>query len=410
MSNGDKSTAMNPFGSTKVAAATASAIADAAAAREVAEIQGAMLIARRFPRDQKLAMDRILQACTRKSLAEEATFQYARGGTDIAAPSIRLAEAIAQNWGNLECGVKEMSRIGQYSEVMAYAVDLETGFRDSKVFQVKHWRDTKSGGYAITDERDIYELIANMAARRKRACILTVIPGDVVDTAMDQIEVTMRADIEITEETINKMLDAMEKFGVSKEMIEKRIQRRLGVETLSPALYLNLKRIYQSMKDGMSGPAEWFEMAPSDSGTVSGTEDQNTTAVRAAAAARAAREATERKAREESDTNAEAARAEAERKQRETESKAKTEAEKKASAEAKTDKKEKKTDAKPAPADAPTAAVKAKIIEKLKSCKDTDTLTAAADEANLIKGWTDDDRKEITAAYLSRLEWLEAPA
>ncbi len=275
----------NPFGSGKLAAQAVSAAADAAAAREVAEIQGAMLIARRFPRDQKAAMDRIIDACTRKSLAEEATFQYARGGMDIAAPSIRLAEAIAQNWGNLECGVKELSRVGQYSEVMAYAVDLETGFRDSKVFQVKHWRDTRQGGYAITDERDIYELIANMAARRKRACILTVIPGDVVDAAMNQIEVTMKADIEITDDTISKMLDAMAKFGVTKEMIEKRIQRRLDVETLSPALYLNLKRIYQSMKDGMSGPEEWFEMT-------AGAEpaaDENTTAGRArAAAARAA--------------------------------------------------------------------------------------------------------------------------
>ena len=277
----------NPFGSGKLAAQAASATAEAAAAREVAEIQGAMLIARRFPRDQKAAMDRIIDACTRKSLAEEATFQYARGGTDIAAPSIRLAEAIAQNWGNLECGVKELSRVGQYSEVMAYAVDLETGFRDSKVFQVKHWRDTRQGGYAITDERDIYELIANMAARRKRACILTVIPGDVVDSAMQQIEVTMKADIEITDDTISKMLDAMAKYGVTKEMIEKRIQRRLDVETLSPALYLNLKRIYQSMKDGMSGPDEWFE-------TTAGAEpaaDENTTAGRArAAAARAASE------------------------------------------------------------------------------------------------------------------------
>ena len=38
--------------------------------------------------------------------------------------------------------------------------------------------------YAITDDRDIYELEANMSARRIRACILQMIPGDVTDAAV----------------------------------------------------------------------------------------------------------------------------------------------------------------------------------------------------------------------------------
>lgn len=368
----------NPFGSGRLAAQAASAAADAASAREVAEIQGAMLIARRFPRDQKAAMDRIIDACTRKSLAEEATFQYARGGTDIAAPSIRLAEAIAQNWGNLECGVKELSRVGQYSEVMAYAVDLETGFRDSKVFQVKHWRDTRQGGYAITDERDIYELIANMAARRKRACILTVIPGDVVDSAMQQIEVTMKADIEITDDTISKMLDAMAKYGVTKEMIEKRIQRRLDVETLSPALYLNLKRIYQSMKDGMSGPEEWFDMTAGDEPA----KDENTTAGRArAAAARAAAQTPAKDEKMMADKNPD-----------DTPTKAAEPA--------------KAGKAKDAPGPQPgTPEKRDEIMAKLRKATTIDALAEEADKANLYE-WTKADLGAINGVYHEQIAKL----
>lgn len=410
-----KDVAVNPFGSSRVAGVAASAVADAAAAREVAEIQGAMLIARRFPRDQKTAMDRILQACTRKTLAEEATFQYARGGTDIAAPSIRLAEAIAQNWGNLECGVKEMSRVGNYSEVMAYAVDLETGFRDSKVFQVKHWRDTKQGGYAITDERDIYELIANMAARRKRACILTVIPGDVVDSAMNQIEVTMKADIVIDQSTVDGVLESLARFGVNKEMIEKRIQRRLSVETLSPALYLNLKRIFQSMKDGMSGPDEWFDMGVK--ADAADGIDESTVAGRAAAAAKRAAAASEAKAKEEAERKA---KEEADRKAKdEADAKAKTEAEERARKEAEAKggakKDDKKKDKKKDEAKDPLASVvpgtpgtpelKTAILARFETCKDSDELSTAAELGNIIK-WEDADRKEITAAYLARLEKL----
>lgn len=55
-----------------------------------------------------------------------------------------------------------------------------------KQFQVRHWRDTKSGGYALKDSRDIYEKVANDGARRLRACILAVIPADVVETAVKE--------------------------------------------------------------------------------------------------------------------------------------------------------------------------------------------------------------------------------
>src|SRR5688500_14196706 len=68
--------------------------------RELAETQTKYLMAERFPRDERAAMDRILTAFQRPTLAEKAAYQFARGGSDIAGPSIRAAEAIAQQWGN----------------------------------------------------------------------------------------------------------------------------------------------------------------------------------------------------------------------------------------------------------------------------------------------------------------------
>jgi alkylhydroperoxidase/carboxymuconolactone decarboxylase family protein YurZ len=42
--------------------------------REIAEVQAAMIIAKRFPRDPVAAMDRIMNACTRPTLAEVAAY------------------------------------------------------------------------------------------------------------------------------------------------------------------------------------------------------------------------------------------------------------------------------------------------------------------------------------------------
>ena len=80
-------------------------------ARAIAEVQAALVIARQNPRDERASMDRILIACQRPGLANAAVYHYSRGGSDISGPSIRLAEAIAQSWGNLQFGIRELERI-----------------------------------------------------------------------------------------------------------------------------------------------------------------------------------------------------------------------------------------------------------------------------------------------------------
>jgi len=249
---------LNPFDTGPIVAAPTGAAAAALVQREVAEVQSAMVIAKRFPRDPKVAWDRIITACTRQALAEAALYSYARGGTPVTGPSIRLAEELARQWGNMLCGVTEISRHGGQSECLAYAWDLETNFRDEKRFTVRHWRDTRQGGYPVTEERDIYEIIANMGARRKRACILAIIPGDVTEAAVVQIQKTLTTKVQLTPERLKNMLDGFAEYSVSKEQIEKRIQRHL--DAITPALFVNLAAIYNSLKDGMSAPGDWFEM------------------------------------------------------------------------------------------------------------------------------------------------------
>lgn len=234
-------------------------------ARENTEVMAMAMMAKRFPRDQIVACDRIRNAFTRVTLAEKAQYQFSRGGSDIVGPSIRAAEAMAQQWGNMSNGWREVSRtVGSdgvgMSEVEAFCVDYETTNRESIQFVVRHWRDTKKGGYALKDERDIYELCANQAQRRKRACILAQIPGDVTEMAMDQAGVTLKTSADTSPEAMARMVDAFAAFGVTKENIEKRIQRRL--DAIQPAQVVSLKRIYASLRDEMSTPADWFEIEP----------------------------------------------------------------------------------------------------------------------------------------------------
>jgi len=203
-------------------------------------------------------MDKILQACTRPGLAESALYSYARGGTEITGPSIRLAETAAQCWGNLQFGIRELDQRNGISTVEAYAWDIETNVREVKVFQVAHKRYTKSGSYDLKDPRDIYEMVANNGARRLRACILGVIPGDVIEAAQNQCEVTLKTNADTSPDGIKKMVDAFAAFGVTTEQIQKRIQCR--IEAIRPAQIVQMKKIYASLRDGMSTIAEWFDV------------------------------------------------------------------------------------------------------------------------------------------------------
>ncbi len=227
--------------------------------RAVAEEQATRAAARAMPREPLRCRELVLQACQDPTLAEHAVYQYARGGSDISGASIRLLEAIARCWGNVDAGIREIARHDGYSDCEAFAIDLESGFRDRRAFPVRHWRDTKKGGYALTDERDIYETVANAGQRRKRACLESVIPSNLVAAAVEECERTMKARADTSPEAMNKMLEAFAEFGVTRAQIEQRLQRRL--EAIAPAQVVGLKRIYRSLRDGMSIALDWFESA-----------------------------------------------------------------------------------------------------------------------------------------------------
>ena len=262
----------NPFGNqVATVESRSSALVEVESQRAIAEVQAAMIIARKFPRNQIEVMDRILSACTRPGLAETAMYAYSRGGSDITGPSIRLAEVLAQEWGNIQFGIRELDQANGESTVEAYAWDIERNVRQVKSFKAKHIRATKKGTYKLEDPRDIYEMVANQGARRLRACILGIIPGDVVEAAQKQCEITLTTKIVITPELLTRMLERFAEYGVTKEQIEKRIQRR--IDAITPALMVQLGKISNSLKDGMSSPSDWFESSASaESPTTSKTE------------------------------------------------------------------------------------------------------------------------------------------
>ena len=232
------------------------------ASRAIAEAQGKLVIAKRFPRDEVQAYNRVAQACQRKGIAEKAFYSYNRGGGTVSGPTIRFAEELARCWGNIDYGIKELSQDEGKSEMQAYAWDLETNAQSVQNFTNPHIREVGGKAKILTSQRDIYEINANMGARRLRSRILAILPTDLVDMAIAECKKTLAGNNdEPLIDRVKKMVVAFGKIGVTQEQIETRLKRK--VDTMTVDDFTDYIGIYNAIKNGESKVADWFD-APAE--------------------------------------------------------------------------------------------------------------------------------------------------
>lgn len=236
--------------------------------RAVAEAQGKLVIAKRFPRDEVAAYNRMIEACRRKGLAEKAFYAYNRAGSTVEGPSIRLAEELARCYGNIDYGIKELSQDAGKSEMQAYAWDLETNTMSVQNFTNLHVREVsefdKVAGRKQTvlkplvSTRDVYEINANMGARRLRARILAILPTDYVDAAIKECKKTIGGSSdEPLIDRVKKLVVAFGGAGVRQEQLEARLGRK--IETMTVDDLTEHLGIYNAIKNKESTVADWFE-------------------------------------------------------------------------------------------------------------------------------------------------------
>lgn len=228
------------------------------ASRAIAEAQGKLVIAKRFPRDEVSAYAKAIEACQRPTMAEKAFYSFPRGGQTVEGPTIRFAEELARCWGNIDYGIKELSQDDGKSEMQAYAWDLETNAQSVQNFTNLHQREVGKKMQKLTSLRDIYENNANMATRRLRSRILAILPGWFVEDCIAECKKTLAGQNDVPLiDRVKKMVIAFGKIGVTKEQIETRLKRK--IETMNADDFVEYIGIYNAIKQGESKIADWFE-------------------------------------------------------------------------------------------------------------------------------------------------------
>ena len=229
--------------------------------RAIAEAQGKLVIAKRFPRDEVAAYAKAMQACQRPTMAAKAFYSFPRGDQTVEGPTIRFAEELARCWGNIDYGIKELSQDDGKSEMQAYAWDLETNAQSVQNFTNPHQREQGKKMVTLTRQRDIYENNANMATRRLRSRILAILPSWFVEDAIAECKKTLagKNDMPLIDRVKN-MVVQFAKLGVTQSQIEMRLKKK--IDTMNADDFTQFIGIFNAIKQGESKIADWFDAEP----------------------------------------------------------------------------------------------------------------------------------------------------
>jgi len=239
----------------------------ASAAEKQFEIQSAVVLAKRFPRDEDAAFQKLMKACSRTSFAEDAEYSFPRGNkfnedtqkwekNFVNGPSVNLAREGARVWGNMRHGTVVVTDNENERTIKSFAWDLETNARVEAEDSFRKLIFRKKEGWVKPDERDLRELTNRRAAILKRNCILEILPKDLIEDALARCRETLRSDAAKDPDSARKkVLLAFSDLNVTAEMLAAYLGH--PVAQCSPAEIANLRAVYKSIADGNTTWADY---------------------------------------------------------------------------------------------------------------------------------------------------------
>ena len=236
----------------------------AAASRETAEVQAAVILARKFPRDEERSYAKLIAVCGRPSFADEASYSFPRGGAIVTGPSVNIAREAARLWGNVRFGLDIIRDDDETRGIRAWAWDVETNTKvayadefKKLIFRKANPRTGFVGGWITPDERDLRELTNRRGAICLRNCLLQIIPKDHIEDALQECRKTLKGQAKTDRNDIlPKIAASFADLGVSEADLAKHLGHPL--KDASDDEIVALRGIYRAIMDGVARKEEYF--------------------------------------------------------------------------------------------------------------------------------------------------------
>lgn len=237
-----------------------------------AAIQARYVMAMQRPRDTMAARARILKDCERPGFAEKAIYRKPIG-QGIEGPSIRLAEAATRAMTNIMTSASAVYDDADKRIVRVMSIDLENNSSFEKDVtipkvversnghgrEVVSVRTNKAGKttYLVkaTDD-EILNTENALVSKAMRGCMLRLIPGDILEEAIQECYATMaKKDAQDPDAALKKLADSFAGIGVTPDQLSQYLGHPLA--QVQAKELTTLRGIYTAIKDG---EASWAEV------------------------------------------------------------------------------------------------------------------------------------------------------
>lgn len=198
-----------------------------------AAVQARYIMAMQRPRDLQVARQKLLADCKRPRFAETAIYNKPVGD-GVEGPSIRMAEAAARALGNIFAEVSAIYDDAQKRIVRVSATDLEANVTYPKDVTIEKTieRSRQMPGRKILGTRknskgyDVFIIEATseeildkenaLCSKALRTCLLRIVPGDILEEAIEQCYATRNGEISADPAAARKrMVDAFNSYNIS---------------------------------------------------------------------------------------------------------------------------------------------------------------------------------------------------
>jgi len=188
---------------------------------------------------------------------------------EIRGGSIRLAEIVANAWGNIHAATRIIENDGRHITAEGVAWDLESNVKITMQNKVSIRFGEKDGKGGYTANADMQTVLSNAAsAKALRNAIFKVVPKALVDRVLEKAMTFAVGDQKTVNSKVQDIFDKLVKMGLDKQNILDYYEHKtigeftaddmrslIGVGTAIKEGYLKIEDVFESEKDedvGMS--------------------------------------------------------------------------------------------------------------------------------------------------------------
>jgi hypothetical protein len=179
------------------------------------EIQSALIIARKFRRNEDLIYQKFVHgSCKRIGFALLAEYAFKRGRKQdgngnwvdniVSGATVRFMRELTRHWGNMRHGSVPIADTDEKRQVIGFAWDLETNnwiqqgaifekMVQRKVDKVRDGKKVKETEWVSTDERETRELNNKFGSTAERNCLQQCLPPDFIEDGLAMCKATIKA-------------------------------------------------------------------------------------------------------------------------------------------------------------------------------------------------------------------------